>query len=204
MNTLTDFADQAVVLPLAAMVFVMLALFGWRRGAAAWALCVVGVLGAMLVFKMAVFACGWRVPWTGLSSPSGHTAASAVVYGGLLSLLVAPTAAGTAFAAMAGGFVALVFGLTRLALHVHTISDVVAGAAVGVAGAVAMRRLAGVPPTRLPWPRLTVAVLVVVAVFHGRRLEAETRIRWMALDVWPLSACAAPKSATATVSNTSR
>ena len=189
MNFVTDFADQAVVLPLAAVVFVLLAALGWRRGAVSWAVSVAGVLAVMLVCKLAVFACGWRAPWTGLSSPSGHTAASAVVYGGLLSLLMAPSAAGTMFAAVAGGCVALVFGLTRLALHVHTVSDVVFGAVVGVAGAVLMRRLAGPRPQRLLWPRLTLAALVVVIVFHGRRLEAETRMRWLALDIWPLSAC---------------
>ena len=190
MNFLTDFADQAVVLPLAAVVFVLLALLGWRRGAVSWAACVAGVLAVMLVCKLVVFACGWRVPWTGLSSPSGHTAASAVVYGGLLSLLMARSATGTMFAALAGGSVALVFGLTRLALHVHTVCDVVFGAVVGVAGAVVMRRMAGARPHKLLWPRLTLAAVVVVLVFHGRRLEAETRIRWLALDVWPLSACA--------------
>ena len=195
MTFLTDFADQAVVLPLAATVFLLLLQLGWRRGAASWAVCVAGVLGSMLVFKLVILACGWRVPWTGLSSPSGHTAASAVVYGGLLSLLAAPSAAGTLFAALAGGCVALAFGLTRLALHLHTVSDVVFGAVVGVAGAVAMRRLAGHRPRRALWPRLTLGALVVMAVFHGRRLEAETRIRRLALDVWPLSACVEPGQA---------
>jgi membrane-associated phospholipid phosphatase len=192
LNFLTDFADQAVVLPLAAVVCVLLAAFGWRRGAVAWALSVGGVLAVMLVFKLVVFACGWRVPWTGLSSPSGHTAASAVVYGGLLSLAAAPSVAGTVFAAMAGGLVALLFGLTRLALHVHTVADVVCGAAVGVAGAVLMRRFAGAPPRRPFWRRLVLAICTVALLFHGRRLEAETRIRWLALDVWPLSACKEP------------
>ena len=189
---LTDFADQAVVLPLAAVVLVLLVALGWRRGAASWALCVCGVLSVMLVFKLVVFACGWRVPWTGLSSPSGHTAASAVVYGGLLSLVAAPSAAGTVFAALAGGLVALVFGLTRLALHMHTVSDVVCGAMVGIAGAVLMRRLAGTRPQRPLGSKLTLAVCTVLLLFHGRRLEAETDLRWLALDVWPLSACTEP------------
>ncbi len=189
---LTDFADQAVVLPLAATVLALLVAVGWRKGAAAWALSVCGVLAVMLVFKLVVFACGWRVPWTGLSSPSGHTAASAVVYGGLLSLMAPPSAAGAVFAALAGGLVALVFGLTRLALHVHTVADVVCGAAVGVAGTVLMRALAGARPRRPLGPKLMVVVCAVVLLFHGRRLEAETRIRWLALDVWPLSACTEP------------
>ena len=181
-----------MVLPLAVAVFVLLVALGWRRGAVSWALSVGGVLAVMLVFKLVVFACGWRAPWTGLSSPSGHTAASAVGYGGVLSLVAAPSAASTVFAALAGGFVALVFGLTRLALHVHTVSDVLCGALVGVAGAVLMRRLAGMRPNRPLGSRLMVAVCAVAVLFHGRRLEAESRLRWLALDVWPLSACTEP------------
>ena len=104
MNFLTDFADQAVVLPVAGAVLVLLLATGWRRGALAWAGCVSGVLAVMLALKLVTLACGWRVPWTGLYSPSGHTAASAVVYGGLLALLIRPDAAGTAVAALAGGW----------------------------------------------------------------------------------------------------
>jgi len=189
MRFLTDFADQAVVLPVAATVLVVLLALGWRRGAAAWALSVGGVLGVMLVLKLITFACGWRVPWTGLASPSGHTAAAAVVYGGLLALLVPRGLGGTLVAALAGGVVALIFGLTRLALQVHTVPDVIVGAAVGVVGAVLLRKLAGDRPATLSSPRLAVAACVVMLLFHGHRLEAETRIRWLALDVWPLSAC---------------
>ncbi len=196
MKFLTDFADQAVVLPVAGAVLVLLLASGWRRGALAWAGCVAGVLGVMLMLKLVTLACGWRVPWTGLSSPSGHTAASAVVYGGLLALLIRPSTAGTGLAALAGGSVALLFGLTRLALQVHTVADVVVGAAVGVAGAVVMRRLAGQGPRHLSWRGL-VLVAGIMLVLHGRRLEAETRIRWLALDTWPLSACREPSAPTA-------
>lgn len=189
MNFLTDFADEAVVLPVAATVLVVLLALGWRRGALAWAASVVGVLGVMLVLKLVVFACGWRIPWAGLASPSGHTAAAAVVYGGLLALLIPRALGGTVAAALAGGGFALIFGLTRLALHVHTVPDVLLGAGVGTAGAVVMRSLAGTPPPRLGSPRLAVAVCLAMVLFHGHRLAAEERIRWMALDLWPLKLC---------------
>jgi membrane-associated phospholipid phosphatase len=191
MRFLTDFADEAVVLPVAAVVLVALLALGWRRGALAWGFGVAGVLGVMLVLKLVTFACGWRVPWTDLSSPSGHTAAAAVVYGGLLALLVRRDLGGTIIAALAGGAFALVFGLTRLALQVHTVPDVVVGAAIGVTGAVLLRHAAGDRPARLSSPRLAIAAFFVMAVFHGHRLEAETHIRSLALDIWPLSLCQA-------------
>lgn len=192
MKFVTDFADQAVALPLAATILVFLLALGWRRGALAWGVGVGGVLGIMLVLKLVTFACVWRVPWTGLSSPSGHTATAAVVYGGLLAMLLPRGWGSTLVAAIAGGAFALVFGLTRLALQVHTVPDVIVGAAVGVAGAVSLRRLAGDRPTGLSSPRLTLVAFVVMLLFHGHRLEAETRIRLLALDIWPLTLCRAP------------
>ncbi len=190
MRFVTDFADQAVVLPMALAVLVILLLLGWRRGALAWMVAVTGVLGIMLVLKLAAFACGWRIAWTGLVSPSGHTAASAVVYGGLFTLLAPASIADTGLAALAGGTVALLIGLTRLALLVHTVADVVVGAGVGVAGAIAMRSMAGPRPTRLASPWLVLVAVAVMLLFHGHRLAAEERIRWLALDIWPLTLCA--------------
>jgi membrane-associated phospholipid phosphatase len=189
---LTDFADQAVALPLAATVLVILLALGWRRGALAWAGCVGGVLALMLVLKLITFACIWRAPWMGITSPSGHTATAAVVYGGLLALLVPRGVRGTLVAALAGGVFALIFGLTRLALEVHTVADVIVGAVVGVAGAMLLRHLAGDRPARLSSPRIALAACVVMLLFHGHKLEAETRIRYLALDLWPLSLCRGP------------
>jgi membrane-associated phospholipid phosphatase len=192
MMFLTDFADQAVALPLAATVLAALLALGWRRGALAWAGCVGGVLALMLVLKLITFACIWRAPWLGISSPSGHTATAAVVYGGLLALLVPRGVRGTLVAALAGGVFALIFGLTRLALEVHTVADVIVGAVVGVAGAMLLRHLAGDRPARLSSPRIALAACIVMLLFHGHRLEAETRIRYLALDIWPLSLCRGP------------
>src|SRR5450432_1483592 len=58
MNFLTDFADQAVVLPVAVVVAIVLAVMGWRRGALVW-LGVLGVtFGVILVLKLGFLACG--------------------------------------------------------------------------------------------------------------------------------------------------
>ncbi len=189
MQFVTDFADEAVILPVAIMVLAVFLATGWRRGALAWAAGVGSVLGVMLVLKIVVFACGHLLPWVGLASPSGHTAASAVVYGGILAFVAPESRRAAVVAACWGGAVALLIALTRLGLGVHTLADVIVGAGVGVVGAVAMRMLAGRKPAVLPAPWLLVAVVAAMAVFHGSRLEAETRIRWAAVDLWPLSIC---------------
>ncbi|MDE2007851.1 MAG: PA-phosphatase, partial [Rhodospirillales bacterium] len=82
MTFLTDFADQAVVLPLWLAIGAVLALSGWRRGAAAWLIAVGATLAAVGIGKLAGISCG--PPW--LRSPSGHTAAAGVVAGGLAVL----------------------------------------------------------------------------------------------------------------------
>jgi len=185
----TDFADEAVVLPVAGAVLAVLLATGWRRGAAAWVGSIAVVLGLMVVLKAVVFACGHLIPWSGLASPSGHTAASAAIYGGLLALLAPQSRRGALVAILASSAIALLFASTRLALGVHTVPDVLAGATVGISGALLMRLLAGPRPRIVPRPWLLVAAALAMVVFHGTRLQAEQRIRGAALGVWPLSAC---------------
>jgi membrane-associated phospholipid phosphatase len=135
------------------------------------------------------------LPFHGLKSPSGHTASAAVVYGGLLALLLPEPARGARrpFAALllAAAF-AVLFGGTRLALHVHTRSDVLAGACLGVAGALALARLAGPRPPGLRVAIPAAAAVAVVLLLHGTHLRAETQIDRMARMVWPLSRCCRP------------
>jgi len=175
MRFITDFADQAVVLPVVAAVAIVLAAIGWRRGALVWLGVVCATLGMVLLLKLGFLACGPVFnPWE-LQSPSGHTAAASVVAGGFVTLL-----AGGPLAALAGAVLgALLIGSSRVELGFHSLPEVVIGAAVGIAGAVMLSRLAGRPPITRPLPLLAVAVAVALLV-HGIRLPAEKQIRWAA------------------------
>jgi membrane-associated phospholipid phosphatase len=193
MNFITDFADQAVMLPLAIAVAVALALAGWRRGAIAWFAAVPGTLVAVLIAKMVVAACSpWVYGDSGLHSPSGHTASAAVMYGGLAALLMPRLSRRSwalAAAALLAVLFALLFALTRLALHAHTAADVLAGGAIGVAGAIALVHFAGQRPPAL---RVAIPAAVAVAVlllFHGQHLRAEDHIDHISRLVWPLTLC---------------
>ena len=192
MNFLTDFADQAVVLPLAVAILAVLLGLRWFRGALAWALAVCFTFGTILLLKVVCAACAIHLTATGLHSPSGHTASACLVYGGLFVLLARRPARMLPALLLAAGF-AFVFGSSRIALHAHTLSDVAVGAVVGLAGVVVLVVLAGPrSPLMSRWPMAT-AVLAVVVVFHGLRLPAEDTIRMFAyLDWIPfLSACRA-------------
>jgi len=175
---LTDFADEAVVLPLIATVALMLAVLGWRRGALAW-LGAVGVCFAgVVVLKLICITCGPALGLSGLRSPSGHTAAAAVIAGGIAVAL----GQGRRQVAAIAGLAALLIGVTRVVLGLHTPMEVALGGTLGVLGMLGFAWLAGKPPAlRLRF--LFAAIVVVALLLHGQHLDAETRIRSVAFGL---------------------
>lgn len=181
MQFLTDFADQAVVLPLALATALVFAASGWWRGLGAWLLAVAGVLGTILVLKIAFGACPAAAA-TGIRSPSGHTASAGIVYGGIMLLLLRGRVSRPVLLLIPVA-AALVFGASRLALGVHTPGDVVAGGLVGLAGVAALARLSG-PMSVRHQGRLVATLLLLMALFHGRHLGAEEAIHHFDLQAW--------------------
>jgi membrane-associated phospholipid phosphatase len=170
---LTDFADQAVILPIVLAVGVALLAQGWRRGAVAWALVIVVTFAAMLALKVLFIACSASLGTGNIRTPSGHVASAAVVAGGLAAVLWRRRSAVLGMAALA----AIVIGLSRLALGVHSPAEVMIGAGVGLAGALALPLLAGPTPRGLDGRRVAVIAVAVVVIFHGMHLPAEAHIR---------------------------
>ena len=172
MRYLTDFADQAVILPLVLAVAVALAVQGWRRGALVWLMVVAGVFFATLAFKLMFLACSPLFGPIDVHSPSGHVAAATVVTGGLAAMFTRRRASILPAAVLA----AIVIGLSRLVLGMHSLPEVIVGAMIGLAGAVALLRLSG-PAPRLRIAPLVLVVVVVATMFHGLHLPAEAAIR---------------------------
>ena len=182
---LSDFADEAVILPqVVAIAAALMAGRNWRA-LGAWAAAAVGVLGGMLLLKLGFYHYDWNalVPaQTGidLANPSGHVAAASVTYGAVATLLLARRGATIAVAIGAALLTSVVIGATRVRLGEHTVPDVVAGAVIGVAGAVVFALLAR---RHLP-ARTGFAVLpglgLAALLFHGQHLPAESLIRAVA------------------------
>lgn len=184
MTFLTDFADQAVVLPLVLGVAVVLMCQGWARGAAAWLVAIGATFSAMLLLKLGFLGCSPVFGPADLHSPSGHVAAATVVCGGLAAIY----GRGPRDVLLVAVLAAMVIGVTRITLHQHSWPEVVLGAVIGVAGAMAMARLASAPPPLYLRPVVLTAVCIL-ALFHGRHLEAENVIRrvasaWSWLPAW--------------------
>jgi len=189
MTFLTDFADQAVLLPVAAGIAIVLVLLGWLRGAMAWAVAVCGTLAVMLGLKMLFTVCGPAVPELDIRTPSGHVAAAAVIYGGLAALLGLRPAMTVLLSI---GIAALV-AVSRITLGAHTPSEAFVGGLVGCAGAATVALLAGPKPPGMRHAPSIAAPLLLVVLLHGVHLHAEPTIGRLAhlLDTWPFSACAA-------------
>jgi len=186
----TNFADQGVILPMIVLVAAALVIADWPRAAITWICVVPATLGGVLVGKMFVSACGRQLPhdWL-LHSPSGHTASAAVVYGGLVALVV-PIGRRGGMVLASALIAAALFGFSRLYLGVHTVADVIAGGLIGVAGASILVRMAGERPRRLSHLRMIgLALAAGVFLFHGSQLHAEGWVSSHAPEFWPFTMC---------------
>lgn len=175
MQFLTNFADQAVLLPLIGVVAAGLAASRWWQALGAWLVVIPGVLATMGMLKYVFFACAGPLGNTGIQSPSGHTAAGSAIYGGALMLAFKDHVPPVFLNIIPISFAAA-FGVSRVAIGVHTVPDVAVGSVVGITGAMALLFLAGPRPTLRLWPTLG-GVLLVLAAAHGNRLQAEELIQ---------------------------
>ncbi|MCW6508712.1 phosphatase PAP2 family protein [Lichenifustis flavocetrariae] len=188
---ITDFADQAVLLPLAVVIGVAMLASGWQRGALAWTVVISAMLAVMLVLKIWAGACGEILFGDQLQSPSGHTASAASIYGGVIALMLRRTFRRVPLALVCAGVIALLVGATRVLIGAHSVLEVAIGAAVGVAAAVILEQTAGPVPSRLKMMPAVIAVLATVIIFHGLHLPAEAAIRKASVTWMPFGLCRA-------------
>lgn len=192
MTFVTDFADQAVILPLVLVVTIMLAASLWWRGTLAWVVSVGGTLAAIGAGKLLLAACGPVQFGDVLQSPSGHTASATIVYGGLFCLLwrrMRPADLRTPL--VAALMIALLIGISRVVLRTHTWPEVLVGGIAGTVGVGVLMALAGPVPAHIRPIRAALIVVGAVAVMHGTHLRAEPTLQdWGKRLAWLLPGCA--------------
>lgn len=183
--TITNFGSAAVTVPAAA------ALTLWLLSARAWRMAVTwGVMfaaGALLVAVSKVMFLGWgmgvrELDFTGVS---GHTMLAATVYPVIAWLLLQRLAwpwrvLGMA-AAMAGS---VAVGVSRVALSAHSVSETVAGWAVGfaVCAAFAWFSRHDDAPNLKTLP-MAASLFVLVMWLHGERVPTQRWITHIALQL---------------------
>lgn len=177
---ITDSGDSAVLLPVATAVLAVLALSGAYRTALAWSVALGACLTTMLTLKLGFQTCGDLVADGLVTSPSGHTALSATVYG-CLAVLVArrladhrPLALGVGLAA--AGWV-LAIAVSRVVLATHNPAETVIGLCVGGLCVAAFAAISNPAQIRsVPVVRAALAALCLAILTYGQHALAEELI----------------------------
>jgi membrane-associated phospholipid phosphatase len=169
---LTGFGDVALLLPLAATIFLWLQLSGATRAAAWWAFSVAVCIAVTAVSKIFLWGCP---PISGLRSPSGHVSLSVLVYGATVFVIAVEGGTLRPSIAVAGGMaLILAIAASRLLLDAHTVPEVMIGWVVGSASvALFARRYRRLRPKNARLGPLLVGMTVVAFVLHGAEVHAE-------------------------------
>jgi membrane-associated phospholipid phosphatase len=193
---LSDFADQAVIIPLSLVMAVTLWLLGWRRGCYGWLLSVGTTLSCIVASKLFFYLIRSFTDFgVNLLSPSSHAAAGALVYGSLFALVLRGGRAGVRTAIVTSCCFAWFFGFTRIELGVHTRSEVAFGSLIGILGAIMFVKIAGKVPHTLNRIRLAAAAVLIILLVYGHTLKGEGPIRYAAnlLHLTIINALAVPQ-----------
>jgi membrane-associated phospholipid phosphatase len=180
-QSITDLGDSAVTLSLAGFILAFLLADRRRADAGAWLVAVAACAAGVAFVKILFHSCahdGW-LPW--LNNPSGHTAMSTLVYGGLAVLLVHGGARWRRIVLPAAA--ALVVGaiaISRIALHAHDRAEVMAGLVVGLAAILLFRRLRRNHARSLSAFAMMGGASLVVAAMWGIRWPVEPYLSGLA------------------------
>lgn len=182
-----------VLLPSAAALFIVLMLRKTSRLLAwQWSL-LFGITGAIVCASKLAFM-GWglgirKLDYTGFS---GHSALSAAFWPIFLWLLSARFSAGWQKAAVATGYIlAAVVGYSRLVIHAHSVSEVIAGLLLGAAGSalflLLQKRTSDCDYKTVPWGGIACLVMVPLILLHsGSKAPTQTLLGQIATAIGPL------------------
>ncbi|HGF5683073.1 TPA: phosphatase PAP2 family protein [Klebsiella pneumoniae] len=189
----TFFGDSTVLLPSAAVLFIVLfqrkdsKQLAWR-----WAL-LFGITGAIVCASKLAFM-GWGIgirelDFTGFS---GHTALSAAFWPILLWLLCARAIPALRFASVILGYtLAGLVGYSRLMVHAHSTSEVIAGFLLGAAGSalflLMQSRVSITHTAKLSWGSLASVVIIPALLLNtGAKAPTQSLLSEIAVKLGPL------------------
>jgi membrane-associated phospholipid phosphatase len=181
MTGLSNFGDLAVLLPLSLVILLWLLMARLRNAAGWWliasAFCIVGTA----VLKIYLFACPLA---DNISSPSGHSSLSTLVYGAFVVIGADELANGwrQKVVIASGAGIILAIALSRIFLGAHGVVEILLGLMVGTASLAVFAR--GYLRSRAADAAASLRGLAVVAValmvmLHGRELRAEELLHTM-------------------------
>jgi membrane-associated phospholipid phosphatase len=185
-HAITSYGDSALLLPLITWMAIVLAIPPQRRDALRWIVAAVATGGTVALSKLLFMAWGIGPPGLDYTGISGHTALSVLTWPCLAAILtrgVRKPLAGLAIAV--GLLIGLAVGVSRLALEVHSLSEVIMGATLGAAiGAWFIHGLRRSPELPVWHPLLLAAGAVAIwFMFYGRVFPSQHLLKDIALWV---------------------
>ncbi|MFV8847173.1 phosphatase PAP2 family protein [Serratia fonticola] len=187
---LTFFGDSMLLLPCAAIVFIILLLSPTsRKPTWQWMLLFGGVGAVVCVSKLAfmgwgIGSCHWD--FTGFS---GHSALSASIWPVLLWLLCGRFSSPVRRTAVIVGYLlAAVVGYSRLVIHAHSTSEVITGLALGfIVSSTFLILQRGTQPPRLSYRKIAVTLaLPLVLINSGTAAPTQGLLERIAVTIAPV------------------
>lgn len=187
---LTFFGDSMLLLPCAAIVFIILILSPTsRKPTWQWMLLFGGVGAVVCVSKLAFM--GWGIgsrhwDFTGFS---GHSALSASIWPVLLWLLCGRFSSSVRRTAVIVGYLlAAAVGYSRLVIHAHSTSEVLTGLALGfIVSSTFLLLQRGTQPPRLSYRKIAVTLaLPIVLINSGTAAPTQGLLERIAVTIAPV------------------
>ncbi|HZW13748.1 MAG TPA: phosphatase PAP2 family protein [Noviherbaspirillum sp.] len=165
--------------------FTALAIAGWlvvegeKRLALWWSLLFAGGLGIVIATKMAFIGWGIGIRTLDFTGFSGHAMRAMAVLPVLLYLILerAPRAVRITGTALGFAFGALV-GVSRVAVHAHSVSEAVTGMALGAVVSICFLRIAGSSLRKHVFSPLRI-VLSMVALLQAPYVHPAPTQQWL-------------------------
>lgn len=183
--SITALGSVGVMIPLALAVAAWLGVGYPRRYAFGWLALLGGGCGLVFLSKIAFL--GWGVGLRGwdFTGISGHAMVATAVLPVALFVALLPARGAIRASGVGVGIAAgVVIGVSRVLLHAHSVSEVVAGCALGAAVAVAFARLAWrAEPGRIAPAPVAASLAVVAITLHGVPVPTQQWITQIALGL---------------------
>lgn len=177
---LSSLGDSRWLLPMIAILLISLPrlAFKWR------ALAAIAITAAMtLASKLAYMGWGLGIAGIDFTGFSGHAAMSSTIYPVAGTLLAGTPRPARIAGFAAGAILALLIGWSRIPLHAHSLSEVVAGLVLGIAAAAWTVRAKELPERPSHWiltAALVAGLALPIAAPHLRTHEVVVELaKWL-------------------------
>lgn len=188
--SLTFFGDSMLLLPSGIIVFAILMFVcrDWKQ-TAQWALLFGGVGAIVCASKLAFIGWGIGIRELDFTGFSGHSALSASIWPVMMWLLTGRFSTAVRKTAVLSGYaLALLIGYSRLAIHVHSVSEVISGLALGGAASSAFLWLQrNIAPPALSYRKIAAALLLpLLLINNGTIAPTQGLLEFIAVSIAPI------------------